>query len=119
LFGSSGVFFAVVSLAGFNIFSWTHGISLFKNTTENESIKWKEIILNPNIVAIVLGLLMFVFSLRIPTTLNQVVKYVGSINTPLSMIIIGNSLANIEFNKKMLDKNLGLAIILRNIFFLL
>lgn len=32
LFGNAGVFFAVASLAGFNIFSWTHGVSLFKTS---------------------------------------------------------------------------------------
>ncbi|WP_125760511.1 AEC family transporter [Companilactobacillus hulinensis] len=113
LFGSNGVFFAVVSLAGFNIFSWTHGVSLFRD--KDEKIDFKEIILNPNIIAIVVGLLMFVFSLRLPGTINTVVKYVGSINTPLSMIVIGNSLANIKFSRDMFDKNIGLTLILRNL----
>lgn len=117
LFGAEGVFFAVVSLAGFNIFSWTHGISLFRTEDNNETIDWKQILLNPNIIAIVLGLIMFLTSFKIPGTLNQVVKYVGSVNTPLSMIIIGNSLANIKFSKEMLDKNIGLTIVLRNLVF--
>lgn len=117
LFGSEGVFFAVVSLAGFNIFSWTHGVSLFRTKENKEAIDWKQILLNPNIIAIILGLLIFLTSFRIPGTLNQVVKYVGSVNTPLSMIIIGNSLANIKFSREMLDKNIGLTILLRNIIF--
>lgn len=117
LFGAEGVFFAVVSLAGFNIFSWTHGISLFRTEDNNEAMDWKQILLNPNIIAIVLGLIMFLTSFKIPGTLNQVVKYVGSVNTPLSMIIIGNSLANIKFSKEMLDKNIGLTIVLRNLVF--
>ncbi|APX72261.1 AEC family transporter [Companilactobacillus allii] len=115
LFGTSGVFFAVVSLAGFNIFSWTHGVSLFRDS--DERIDAKQIILNPNIIAIVVGLLMFIFSLRLPGTINTVVKNVGSINTPLSMIVIGNSLANIKISKDMIDKNIGKALILRNLIF--
>ncbi|WP_334330058.1 AEC family transporter [Companilactobacillus sp. HBUAS59699] len=115
LFGSTGVFFAVVSLAGFNIFSWTHGVSLFRS--DEERIDYKQVLLNPNLFAIVIGLIMFLFSLRLPGTLNQVVKYVGSINTPLSMIVIGNSLANIKLSKDMLNKNLGLTLILRNLIF--
>lgn len=115
LFGANGVFFAVVSLAGFNIFSWTHGVSLFRD--DDEKLDLKQIILNPNIIAIVIGLLMFIFSLRLPGTVNQVVKNVGSINTPLSMIVIGNSLANIKISKDMIDKNIGLALILRNLIF--
>ena len=113
LFGSTGVFYAVVSLAGFNIFSWTHGVSLFRN--DEERIDYKQVMLNPNLIAIVIGLLMFLLSLRFPSILNQVVKNVGSINTPLSMIVIGNSLANIKLSRDMLDKNIGLTLILRNL----
>lgn len=114
LFGSTGVFFAVVSLAGFNIFSWTHGVSLFRS---DERIDYKQVLLNPNLIAIVVGLIMFLISFRLPGTLNEVVKYVGSINTPLSMIVIGNSLANIKLSRDMLDKNIGLTLILRNLLF--
>jgi len=107
LFGSTGVFYGVVSLAAFNIFNWTHGISLFEHDGEkDEPVNWKKILLNPNFIAIFLGLVMFLTSFRIPGTINQVVKYFGSINTPLSMIVIGNSLANIKFTREMLEKNL-------------
>ncbi|WP_125771189.1 AEC family transporter [Companilactobacillus furfuricola] len=118
LFGSSGVFFGVVSLACFNIFNWTHGISLFSHHGEkDETVNWGKILLNPNIVAIVLGMLMFVFSLHLPGTLDQVVKSVGSINTPLSMIVIGNSLTKIKFSREMLEKNLLISIFLRNLIY--
>jgi len=119
LFGSEGVFFAVVSLAAFNIFSWTQGVSLFKDNDNGsvEKTDWRQVLLNPNIIAIVLGVLIFVFSVKIPNMPNQVIKYIGSINTPLSMIVIGNSLANIKFTKDMLGKEIGLTILLRNLIF--
>jgi predicted permease len=74
-------------------------------------------LLNPNIIAIVLGALLFIFSIQIPNIPNQIIKYVGSVNTPLSMIVIGNSLANIKFTKDMLNKEIGLTILLRNLIF--
>lgn len=119
LFGSEGVFFAVVSLAAFNIFSWTQGVSLFKDNDNGtvEKTDWRQVFLNPNIIAIFLGILLFIFSIKIPATPNQVIKYVGSINTPLSMIVIGNSLANIKFSRDMLNKEIGLTILLRNLLF--
>ncbi|MFC6175422.1 AEC family transporter [Companilactobacillus huachuanensis] len=119
LFGSEGVFFAVVSLAAFNIFSWTQGVSLF-NDSDNGTVEktdWRQVLLNPNIIAIFLGILIFIFSIKIPSVPNQVIKYVGSINTPLSMIVIGNSLANIKFSRDMLNKEIGLTILLRNLLF--
>lgn len=119
LFGSEGVFFAVVSLAAFNIFSWTQGVSLFNDEKNGSAEKtdWRQVLLNPNIIAIFLGILIFVFSVKIPSIPNQVIKYVGSINTPLSMIVIGNSLANIKFSRDMLNKEIGLTILLRNLLF--
>jgi len=119
LFGSEGVFFAVVSLAAFNIFSWTQGVSLFKDNDNDEVEKtdWRQVLLNPNIIAIFIGVIIFVFSIKIPSTPNQVIKYIGSVNTPLSMIVIGNSLANIKFTKDMLNREIGLTILLRNIIF--
>ncbi|EEI21069.1 hypothetical protein G8J22_02652 [Lentilactobacillus hilgardii] len=119
LFGNSGVFFAVASLAGFNIFSWTHGVSLFK-TGKKTTDRWqnfREIILNPNIVAIFVGLLFFVASFQLPGPANEVVKYISSINTPLSMIVIGNSLGNIKINRQLVDWHLWLALFFRNVLF--
>lgn len=119
LFGSEGVFFAVVSLAAFNIFSWTQGVSLFLNSENGavEKTDWRTVVFNPNIVAIFVGIIIFVFSIKVPGTPNQVIKYVGSINTPLSMIVIGNSLANIKFSRDMLNKEIGLTILLRNLIY--
>ncbi|ETY73347.1 AEC family transporter [Lactiplantibacillus fabifermentans] len=117
LFGSTGVFFAVASLAAFNIFSWTHGISLFTGNQGSRRDNFKQIILNPNIIAIIVGLLLFVSSLHLPTIANSAITYVSSINTPLSMIVIGNSLADVKFSRKTFDKRLWWVLLLRNFLF--
>lgn len=119
LFGSQGVFFAAASLAAFNIFNWTHGIRLFqpKQDQLDHKATLQKVIFNPNIIAIVSGLLIFLLSIKIPFVINQAVKYVGSINTPLSMIVIGNSLAGIKFNRRMFNGKLLLALIMRNLIF--
>ena len=119
LFGNTGVFFAVASLAGFNIFSWTHGVSLFK-TTKKHPDHWqnfREIIINPNIIAIFVGLVIFLLSFQLPTPVDRVIHYVSSINTPLSMIVIGNSLGNIRISRQLIDWHLWLAIFFRNLLF--
>ncbi|MBP5844534.1 AEC family transporter, partial [Lactiplantibacillus plantarum] len=77
----------------------------------------KQIVFNPNIIAIVVGLLIFVTSLQLPTIANSAIKYVSSVNTPLSMIVIGNSLADVKLNRATLDKRLWLVILLRNLLF--
>lgn len=117
LFGSTGVFFAVASLAAFNIFSWTHGISLFTGRQGSRRENLKQIILNPNIIAIIVGLVLFVTSTRLPGIISNAVTYVSAINTPLSMIVIGNSLAAVKLNRETLDKRLWGVLLLRNLLF--
>ncbi|AVK61067.1 transporter [Lactobacillus sp. CBA3605] len=117
LFGSTGVFFAVASLAAFNIFSWTHGITLFTGKQGNRRDNFKQIILNPNIIAIMLGLILFVTAIPLPSLINRTITTVSSVNTPLSMIVIGNSLAAVRFNRQTLDKRLGWVLLLRNFIF--
>lgn len=118
LFDSTGVFFAVASLAGFNLFCWTHGIALFTPKRPGDHhINWRQILLNPNIVAIVVGLAIFVSGVHLPSLLNQTITYVSSINTPLSMIVIGNSLAAVKLNRRTLDQRLLWPLLLRNLLF--
>lgn len=117
LFGSTGVFFAVASLAAFNIFCWTHGIALFTPREKGEPINWQQILLNPNIIAIVVGLAIFISGFHLPSLLNHAVTDVSSINTPLSMIVIGNSLAAVKFNRASLNQRLWWPLICRNLLF--
>jgi len=117
LFGSTGVFFAVASLAAFNIFSWTHGIGLFTGRQGSRRDNLRQIVLNPNIIAIIAGLILFVTSVQLPTIANRAVTYVSSINTPLSMIVIGNSLADVKLNRDTFDKRLWWVLLLRNLLF--
>lgn len=113
LFGSQGVFFSVISVLAFNIFSWSHGVSLF-----NEQKGWKElsrdILMNPNIIAILLGIFVFVFSIPIPNVVNQLLDYIAAMFAPLSMIIIGCSLADIQLKALSFNRLLILAILLKN-----
>ncbi|MFC6202811.1 AEC family transporter [Lactiplantibacillus nangangensis] len=117
LFGATGVFYAVASLAAFNIFSWTHGITLFTGKQGSRRDNFKQIVLNPNIIAIIAGLILFITSFKLPTIANSAVTYVSAINTPLSMIVIGNSLADVKLNRETLDKRLWWVLLLRNLIF--
>ena len=100
----------------FNIFNWTHGVKLFASDSEQNLIeKLKSILFNPNIIALFVGLMIFAFSIKLPSFLNQMVGYISSINTPVSMLVIGNSLANIVFKNFRLDRSLTLSLLLRNL----
>ncbi|MFT8726920.1 MAG: AEC family transporter [Liquorilactobacillus ghanensis] len=117
LFGNNGVFFAVVSMAVFNIFNWSHGVSIFHKKSQNFWSVLRQIVMNPNIIAIIIGLLIFFFSLHVPTILNQAITYISNANTPMSMIVVGSSLANSKLNKESFSRPIITSLALRNIIY--
>jgi len=52
--------------------------------------------LNPNVIATFLGLLFFLFSIRLPDFLYRCFKMTGEMTSPLSMIVIGTTLAQAD-----------------------
>ncbi|OLF69613.1 AEC family transporter [Loigolactobacillus backii] len=117
LFGSAGVFYSVPYLAVFNLFNWTHGINLFKSEKNQSSRRYmvRSVLTNPNIIAIVIGLIVFLASFKLPTILQSGVNYISGINTPLSMMVIGNSIASIKWRELFSDHLIWPGILLRNI----
>lgn len=94
LFGSRGVFYGSFYVVAFNLFIWTVGVSYF--TKGKGASKITELVRNPGIAAVIIGLLLFLSPLKLPDPIIQVFKVIGSMNTPLSMLIIGSVLAEIS-----------------------
>lgn len=118
LFGSIGVFYAVGSMIGFNVMSWTQGIGIFRNRVQrNWRDQFKQIIVNPNIIAIIIGLIMFVTSFRLPSLVDGFINYTSPAFTPMSMIIIGSNLAGLNLKDIRLPRVLWTSLALRNLVF--
>jgi len=97
LFGKIGIFYGAIFNVPFNIFMLGYGVMLF--TGEKNIKTLKKVIVHPGIIATFLGLLMFAFSIKLPYPLYMAVSTVGSMTTPLSMIIVGTMLAEIKFKE--------------------
>ena len=63
-------------------------------------------IINPNIIAAVLGLIIMFASIKVPTPIVELTGMLGDITTPLSMLIVGMRLSNSNF--KSIIKNVDL-----------
>lgn len=119
LFGSTGVFYGVASMIGFNVMSWTQGIGMFKPDSNKSSplSKIKKIVLNPNIIAIICSLVIFTCSIHIPKLIDTFLTYGSQAFTPLSMIVIGSNMVGIRIKDIQLNGSLTTALILRNLIF--
>lgn len=87
----TGVIYATAYITVFNILLWTYGVIISDKTGEKLSLK--KIILSPVILSVFVGLVLFLFSIKLWSPLGTAVSYVGSLNTPLAMIITGVSVA--------------------------
>lgn len=91
MLGVEGLFYAIPFITVNSMFLWSHGLEIFRN--EKSSIKdtAKHILLNPNIIAITIGFIMFITGTiyYIPDVIMMPIEYLAMLNTPLSMIVIG------------------------------
>jgi len=97
VFGSIGVFYGSIYVISFNIFVWTYGIMVFSG--EKEKGSWKKVLFNPGIISVMIGLIIFLFGIKLPAPIFKAMSTVGSMTTPLSMLIVGSRLADVKIKE--------------------
>ena len=111
LYGKTGVFYSSIFNITFNLFMFTYGIMLF--TGKKDINNFKRILINPVIIFTGIGLLIFRFSIKLPIPIDKAVNMVGSMTTPLSMLIIGAMLADINIKEAVVGYKVYLVSFLR------
>lgn len=111
ILGSEGVFLGASFICVFNLLTWTYGLVLMSGDKKNISVK--KIIFNPGILGVLFGLLIFIFSIKLPVVILSPVNHLAALNTPLPMIVIGFYLSKISSLKILKDFFLCIAIIFR------
>ena len=100
LFGETGVIYVSVYVLVFTVFVWTAGIYIFAGKTGT----WKEIFLQPGLIAVVIGILLFAFGWKLPNwAVGKLASGVGSLTTPLAMFIVGALMAEGDIRHALRD----------------
>ena len=114
VFGETGVFYASMYLIPPRILQWTVGMGLF---TKPEKGGWvKNVLLNPMVVMIYIGAVLMATGWQIPGVFGKAIANLGSMTAPLSMILIGATLAHMNW-RMLLDRSVLLISFLRLIGF--
>ena len=105
LYGPEGVIYGSIFNMFFVIFVWTYGLMLFGDRFEKRTLKSeiKKILLNPSIIAVIVGIAIMVFHIPVPMALLSGMKSIGSMTGPLSMIIIGGILQGAKITRYLTD----------------
>ena len=109
--GEEGVFFIASSIALLNLFQWTYGVYIM--TDNRDAISAKTIAKNPVVIAIVLGLLLFLTRLNVPSVVVSTLGYIAGMNTPVAMILLGTYMARLPIRQILLEKRAYLCVLLR------
>ncbi len=92
--GEMGVFYCSAVVAVFNVFAFTHGAHVMG--ADGRSMDRRRLFINPGMIGIVIGLPLFLCHISLPTVLSQPIGLIGSMNTPLAMLMFGTYLANTD-----------------------
>ena len=91
--GADALIYCTITLAVFNIATWTHGAVLMGGRA---NVPVKKAILNPGVVGCVVGFFFFFSGVTAPSPLATAVDYLADLNTPLAMVVIGGQMASVD-----------------------
>lgn len=100
LLAEQGIIYLTIFNVFYLILIWSYGIYLF--TKDNPNIDWKLLFFNPGILSTFIGVVMLFLPFQWPTSILDTFESVGKMTIPLSMILIGSLLADI--NKEQLRR---------------
>lgn len=94
LLGSEGVFYCSAVVMAFNVVSFTHGVFLMDM---DKGFDAKKLILNPGVIAMLIGLPFFLFGIPLPELVSKPVDFIANTQTPVAMIVFGTFLSHAKF----------------------
>lgn len=105
IFGMESVIYIAFYMLGYNLLLYTLGIFLAKKAAasreeseppkESQGGQWKRIF-NVGVMASVAAILIFMFQIPVPDSVVKFCDYIGNATIPLSMILIGVSIAKAD-----------------------
>jgi predicted permease len=88
--GEEMVFYASAYQLTYNLLFWTHGNSCMSGV---RGVKWRKMLLNPNVIAIFAGMFLLVTGIRIPGILRTSMEMLEGMVGPCCMLVIGMTMA--------------------------
>lgn len=93
LYGADMILYTSAFISMQTIFMFTHGNALLEG---KRVTGWKKIFSNINIISTIVGILLFVTNIRLPSVVVVAMDSVGSMLAPLCMIVTGMLIAGVD-----------------------
>lgn len=109
--GSEGVFYGAAYVAMFNLVIWSWGLAEMSGSLR--SLSAKKLILNPGVIGLVIGFVLFLTRVTLPEMIAAPVSHLANLNTPLPMLIIGFYLSRTSVKAVFHDRRALFTVFLR------
>ena len=97
IFGSKGVFYGALYVIPFNVLALSYGVMVFTGKSDKDTMK--KILTHPVIISVLAGMILFLMQIQLPKPVSEAIAMVGSMTSPLSMLIVGCLLASVPFKE--------------------
>lgn len=106
LYGREALLYASLFLIPYNVLIYTYGISAMSPEKQQEGAFSLSRILNVGVIACIITIVVYLMQIQIPEFVESTVTYLSNLTAPLSMMVIGASLATINIKKLFTDGKL-------------
>ena len=114
--GAAGVFYAAIFNLVFNLFLYSVGLLQFHvGLPRQAKLNWKKL-LSPCVIASLLALVCYLCRWTAPAALVDLTDMLGSITTPLAMLLIGSTLATMPLKAVVSDLRADVYAVIRQVF---
>ena len=105
VFGATGLMLTSIYLIPQRIMMWSEGLAIYSGVSDKKATL-RKVVTHPCVVACVLGIIFMLTGLTFPAFLQAPVRSIGSCNTPLTMLMIGMILSEIDL-KHLVDRTIA------------
>lgn len=110
LLGQDYVIYSSAYIAVQLILLWTQGKNML---CEEEKLEWKKVFLNVNIISIIAGIVLFLFRIKLPAGVQDVLGMMNNMIGPLGMLLAGMAIAEVSLKSIFTKKRNYLSVALR------
>lgn len=119
LLPDQGLLLAAIYNLAYNIFFYIFAANMFNYNKKDEKLGTlraiKNLVFNPVAIASIMAVVLFVIPYRFPSLVLESVDLIGDMTVPLSMMILGCTLATIEVKNLFVDVKMYAAVVMRMI----
>lgn len=91
--GEEWVFYTTAFILVQTVLMWTHGVKLIG---QEKDMNIRKIITNPNVIAMLTGIVLFALEIRLPSVIDSCVSGFGDMISPASMMVIGMVIGDVD-----------------------